>query len=348
MTGETWETLSGDLTKGGKSGNVPYGTLTSISESPLRFGLIYIGTDDGLIHVSKDVGYSWKEVSKGLPENYWISRVEASNFDTATVYASLNGYRWDNFESLIYKSTNYGVNWERVGLNIPKEPVNVIKEDPINQNVLYVGTDHALYVSVDAGKTFMGMNNGMPYAPVHDLVIHPRENEIVVGTHGRSIYIADVSKVQALTDTLLQKELHLFDLNNIKHSAQWGKRNYSWNFNESPKIKIDFYSKLSGEVNVEITNKDGLVLTKLIEEADKGLNYLEYDLTINNEAVENYKDSYENKELLDDYKNSDDANYYLLPGKYFVELKINGNVVKKQFQIEERKIKERIPKKKTP
>ena len=346
--GETWETLSGDLTKGGKSGNVPYGTLTSISESPLRFGLIYIGTDDGLIHVSKDVGYSWKEVSKGLPENYWISRVEASNFDTATVYASLNGYRWDNFESLIYKSTNYGVNWERVGLNIPKEPVNVIKEDPINQNVLYVGTDHALYVSVDAGKTFMGMNNGMPYAPVHDLVIHPRENEIVVGTHGRSIYIADVSKVQALTDTLLQKELHLFDLNNIKHSAQWGKRNYSWNFNESPKIKIDFYSKLSGEVNVEITNKDGLVLTKLIEEADKGLNYLEYDLTVNKEAVENYKDSYENKELLDDYKNSDDANYYLLPGKYSVELKINGNVVKKQFQIEERKIKERIPKKKTP
>lgn len=207
--------ISGDLTNGGRSGNVPYGTLTTIDESPLKFGLIYTGSDDGLVYVTKDGGVNWGKISTNLPQNLWISRVTASSFDTGTVYVSLNGYRWDDFNSYLFRSTDYGNNWQKIGTNLPEEPINVVKEDPANKNILYVGTDHGLYLSLDMGKSFMPFFEGMPQVPVHDLAIQPRDKKIVVGTHGRSIYIGDVKYIEQLTDTLLAKKVYLFALNNL-------------------------------------------------------------------------------------------------------------------------------------
>jgi len=201
--GDTMIALTDDITKGAKEGNVPYGTLTTISESPLRFGLIYTGTDDGNIHITKDVGATWTLISEpkkkgfNLPQNLWVSRVMASKFKEPRVYASLNGYRNDDFNPYLYVSEDYGTTWTQIGKDLPAEPINVVREDPKNENIIYVGTDGGLYVSFNKGQSFVMWNAGLPKSvPVHDIAIQERDNEIVLGTHGRSIYIAKLDEVQ--------------------------------------------------------------------------------------------------------------------------------------------------------
>jgi len=219
--GDTMITMTSDLTNGKKEGNVPYGTLTTISESPTRFGLIYTGTDDGNIHVTKDGGYTWEQLNqiiqipskkskKQIPNakpqtsnlklqtnSLWVSRVLASQHKEPRVYVTLNGYRFDNFAPYVYVSDDYGKTWTQIGKDLPNEPVNVIREDPKNDSILYVGTDGGLYVSFDKGNRFMMWTKGLPKSvPIHDIAIQQRENEIVLGTHGRSIYIAKLDEVQ--------------------------------------------------------------------------------------------------------------------------------------------------------
>ena len=197
----------GDLTRCDKGGNVPYGTITTITESPLRFGLIYAGTDDGNIQLTKDGGYTWTLVNNKpakvsdapLAAGLWVSRVVASKFKEPRVYATLNGYRNDDFSPYLYVSEDYGSTWLQLGRDLPLEPINVAREDPKNENILYVGTDGGLYVSFNRGKSFMTWNGGMPKAvPVHDIAIQERENEIVLGTHGRSLYVGSLTDVQGL------------------------------------------------------------------------------------------------------------------------------------------------------
>jgi photosystem II stability/assembly factor-like uncharacterized protein len=198
--GDSLVTLSADLTTNPAQGDVPFGTLTTISESPMRFGLIYVGTDDGNIQLTKDGGYSWTNISIIQPKGLYVSRVTASAFKEGRVYASLNGYRNDHFTAYVFVSEDYGATWNQISKDLPAEPVNVVKEDLTNENVIYVGTDGGLYVSVNGGKTSMMWNSGLPYSvPVHDIVLHPRDNEIVLGTHGRSIYIASLSEINKLT-----------------------------------------------------------------------------------------------------------------------------------------------------
>lgn len=215
--GDTMIRMSEDLTNGRKEGNVPYGTTTTISESPKRLGLVYVGTDDGNIHLTKDGGYTWEQLNQKIPaapakgkksqpadtklqtSNLWVSRVLASKHKEARVYVTLNGYRFDHFAPYVYVSDDYGRTWKKLGNDLPNEPVNVIAEDPKDENIIYVGTDGGVYVSFDGGNNFMWWNAGLPRSvPVHDIAIQQRENEIVLGTHGRSIYIAKLDDVQML------------------------------------------------------------------------------------------------------------------------------------------------------
>ena len=192
---ENMETLTGDLTNGKKDGDIPFGTATTISESPLKFGLIYVGTDDGNIQVSKDGGYTFTLVSKKLPQGLYVSRVKASQYKLSRVYATLNGYRNDHFSAYVYVSEDFGDTWTAIGKNLPAGPVNVIIEDVKHEDILYVGTDNGLYTSFNQGVTFMNMSHNLPNVPIHDLVIQTRENELVVGTHGRSIFITKLNDV---------------------------------------------------------------------------------------------------------------------------------------------------------
>ena len=211
--GDSLPALSADLTTNPTQGDVPFGTLTTISESPLKFGLIYIGTDDGNIQVSKDGGYTWSLITKKLPKGLYVSRVVASAYQEGRVYASLNGYRNDNFLPYLYMSEDYGNSWKQIGKDLPNEPINVIKEDHLVDGILYVGTDGGLYVSINQGADFMQWNKGLPNSvPIHDIVTQPRENEIVLGTHGRSLYIGKLDEVQKLVLDATFKEKKLAEI----------------------------------------------------------------------------------------------------------------------------------------
>ena len=274
--GNDFETLSADLTNGGIKGNVSYGTLTTIIESELKYGLIYVGSDDGLIHVSKDGGFTWKNISSSLPKKMWVSGIYPSKFKESRVYLSLNGYRWDNFESMVYVSEDYGFNWSKIGHNIPDEPVNVIIEDLKNEKLIYVGTDHGLYASLDYGNSFFAFSGGLPNTPVHDLVIHPRENDLIVGTHGRSIYVTNIEVLQKLNQSILDSELYIYDLDKVKFSSRWGSKNRYGNTTE-PDIEVIIFSKNKSQVDFLVKNDFGIIFNKTYN-LDKGLNFIKNNL----------------------------------------------------------------------
>jgi len=191
--GDTWERISPDLTYNTKEemGDIPYHTIFSISESPLMFGLIYVGTDDGKVHVTKDGGKTWQEIMAGLPYQKWVSEIVASAFDLGAVYMTQNGKRDDDFAPYVWKSKDYGKTWVDISKGIPLGPVNVIKEHPRNKNVLFVGTDTGVYVSTDAGSSWNVLGGNLPSTYVHDLIIHPHENIVVIATHGRGMWALD-------------------------------------------------------------------------------------------------------------------------------------------------------------
>jgi photosystem II stability/assembly factor-like uncharacterized protein len=276
--GNNFETLSDDLTNGGIKGNVSYGTLTTIIESELKYGLIYVGSDDGLVHVSKDGGFSWKNISSYLPTQMWVSGIYPSKFKEGRVYLSLNGYRWDNFDAMIYVSDDYGTNWSKIGHNLPNEPVNVIIEDLENEKLVYVGTDHGVYASLDYGNKFFAFSSGLSNSPVHDLVVHPRERDLVVGTHGRSIYVASVKHLQMLNEKILTKNLHFFEADKVKFNTRWGSSGWGSNY-LTPNLGLVFYAKFEGKTEI-IIYKDDEIKKSIDIDANKGLNFINYDLSV--------------------------------------------------------------------
>jgi len=195
--GDTWERISPDLTTNDPAtrGDIRYQTLFAISESPIMYGLIYAGTDDGRLWVTKDGGKAWTEITAGLAPGKWMSRAVASAYDLSTVYVAQNGKRDDDFTPYVWKSADYGKTWTSLAKGIPVGPVNVIREDPVNKDILYVGTDMGVYVTTDGGKTWMVLGGNLPTVYAHDLIIHPRDNVVVVATHGRGMWALDADKV---------------------------------------------------------------------------------------------------------------------------------------------------------
>ncbi len=334
--GDTFKTLSGDLTRGKKEGDVPFGTLTTVEESPTRFGLIYVGSDDGLIHVSKDGGYTFTKIMDKT--DLWVSGISPSTHSESTVYASLNAYRADHLKPYLFVSNDYGQTWQTIGTDLPAEPINVVKEDPKNANIIYVGTDNGLYISMDKGKTFMrGNGDGLPSVSVHDLVIHPRENELIVGTHGRSIYIADVKPLQALSSEVLVKNIYVNDLPAISYNASWGRVFNKYEETEERKYNLSYYAKAAGKAIIKIQTEKGIILKTITDDAEAGLNNVNFDQTINASA----KDSYE--KFLNDSKKkdekdvtlepADDKKIYFRAGKYKVVFELNGEKIEKDLEI---------------
>jgi photosystem II stability/assembly factor-like uncharacterized protein len=313
--GDTWETISGDLTTGGKKGNVAYGTLTTISESPFQFGLLYVGSDDGFVHVSKNGGGSWTRISDSFPKDLWVSRVIASQHKKERVYVTLNGYRWDDFNAYVYMSDDYGQTWKNITNNIPTSPVNVIREDSVNSEVLYVGTDNGLYTTFSGGSHWYPFQNGLPNVAVHDLAVQPKAKHLVVGTHGRSMYIADIAPLQQMTEELTSKETHVFSMNDIRRNNRWGSSRAQWAKAYTPSMTIPFYSKENNSITVEIFHKDVMVNSMKVK-ADKGYNEAEFDLSFS----ETGKNSFEaaNKELK--LRKAQNGVYYLPKGDFTVKI----------------------------
>jgi photosystem II stability/assembly factor-like uncharacterized protein len=199
--GYDWQPVSPDLSDsaGGQRAVVPFGTITMISESRFEPGLLYAGTEGGSVWLTRDDGANWAKLSEDLPVKKWVSRVIASEHEIGTVYVSMTGFREDDFGVYVYASNDFGATWRSIAANLPGESVNVIREDPRDADVLYVGTDLGVYVSLDRGGTWHSLCTNLPTTPVHDLQIHRRDDEIIIGTHGRSIFVADLGEVRRST-----------------------------------------------------------------------------------------------------------------------------------------------------
>ena len=313
--GDTWETISGDLTGGGKKGNVAYGTLTSISESSFQFGLLYVGSDDGHVYVSKNGGGSWDRISDSFPKELWVSRVIASSHKKERVYVTLNGYRWDNFTTYVYKSDDYGKTWQNISSNIPNSPVNVIKEDPANANLLYLGTDNGAYASFTQGKKWFSFDGGLPNVAIHDLVIQPKAKHLILGTHGRSLYKANIAPLQLITSEFEMKKTHVFAIQNIRKRSNWGSSWSKWLQPNTPKISIPYFSNQEKKHIIEIYLDDVKVNSFAIN-SDKGFNEASFDVSFSKKGRKEYLNK--NKDASSEVGKN--GVFYLPKGKYIVKI----------------------------
>src|SRR5262245_14343780 len=288
--GDTWEEISPDLTTNDpdKIGrNVPYCTITSISESPLKPGTIWVGTDDGKVQLTTNHGGSWTDLttaltSAGAPADRWVSRVFASPYDASTAFVSKNGFRNDDFTPYLYKTTDAGKTWTPIAANLPPSPINVVVQDRKARDLLIVGTDVGVFVSIDGGGRWTRMKANLPTVAVHDLTIHPRENDLVLGTYGRAFWTGDITPLQELSVKTLDETAHLFD---VEPRARYGFSTQGMNYhlfgdrylevpNEPEALVINYYVKADGPSAAKITVKDsaGRTVREVEGPAKAGLN----------------------------------------------------------------------------
>ncbi len=279
--GDTWTSISEDMTSNREQGDVPFGTITSIAESPKRFGVLFVGTDEGRVWGSRDGGNTWADLSKGLAREKWVSRVIASSFDEGTVYVSQNGYRDDDFSAYVFRSTDFGRTWQSISAGLPAEPVNTVREDPKARHLLYVGTDSGVFVSLDRGATWAALAGDLPRVAVHDLAVQPREGDLIVATHGRSVYVAEAAPLRRMKDGLPAEPLVAFPVKSLKLSARKGYGDhpyFTWG-REEPVVRLAWWSKTGLPVSLSIQDENGSPWKELIGPAAAGFHVIEYDLT---------------------------------------------------------------------
>ena len=290
--GDEWKIVSPDLTRQEEDkfegvGAVRYATITTVDESPLKEGLLWVGTDDGNVRLSRNGGESWLDLSAAVSrvagvDGYWVSRVEASHHDPAVAYVTLTGFHRDDFRPFVVMTSDFGASWESLSDGLPRGSVNVIVEDRKNPGLLFVGTDFGVFASLDRGSTWSRMRKNLPTIAVHDLVVHPRENDLVVGTHGRGVFVTDISPLQEMTPEVRAETVHLFE---VEPRVQWvmpsqpavGAQNFSGD-NEPHGVVIN-YSLGSEVTDVRLRFFDG---DRLIHEmkgpGETGLNRVEWGM----------------------------------------------------------------------
>jgi len=214
--GDTWEIISPDLTRALVYENPmnDFGTIRLIAESPLREGLLAVGTDDGLVQVTQDGGATWSmtEAMPGVPEMALVRRLVLSAHDAETIYVASSSHEYGDFAPYVAKSTDLGRTWVSITGNLPDgSPVRAFAEHPGNPDVLFVGTEHGVWATIDGGTHWVSLKNNLPTVAVHDIVVHPRDNDLVIGTHGRGIWILDnINVIEGLSDEVLTRPAHIF------------------------------------------------------------------------------------------------------------------------------------------
>lgn len=288
--GRHYEAISPDLTKNKPQGNVPFSTIKDLSESPLKFGVIYVGCDDGNVQMTRDGGVTWTPIPTPQPDK-WVSRIVASKYDAATVYCSQSGYREDDWSAYLWKSTDYGRTWTSIVGDLPAETINVVREDPDHKNMLYVGTDLGVFVCFDGGTHWEALQGGLPHIPVHDLVVQSREHDLVIGTHARSAWVLSLDKVYDLTPELRKTDLKLFSVSNMSRDPNWGygggggRRGGGDGFGggvtsepANPAVKVDIYARAAGKGFIRIKDKSGKIVKEKAIDASTGYNFFTIEL----------------------------------------------------------------------
>ncbi len=291
--GADWQEISADLTTNDPEklkGNIEHCNITTISESPLTPGIIWVGTDDGKVQLTRDGGGNWTDTTAnltqaGAPEDFCVSRVFASHHDEGTAYVVKTGFQRDDFRPFIHKTTDFGQTWISISGDLPDGVVHVIVEDRKNPNLLFVGKEFGVWVSIEGGDRWVRLMNNIPTQDIYDLVIHPRENDLVVGTYGRGIYVADITPLQEMSEEVLAKEMHLFD---VEPKIQWiykqrqnsaGQRHFTAS-NETNGIVVNYYlkEKIKDSVRVLIKDLVGNELAALKGMSGSGLHKVVWDM----------------------------------------------------------------------
>lgn len=339
--GQTWEIISPDLTtndpakqqqasSGGLSldatGAENHTTIISIAPSSLEAGTLWVGTDDGRIQVTRDDGESWTDVGNrlpGAPEASWVAHVEASKHDPARAYAVLDDHRRGNWETFAYRTDDYGQSWTRLEGGDVDGFAHALEEDPAEPSLLYLGTEFGLYISMDMGESWTRWRAGVPAVPIRDLVVHPRDLDLVLGTHGRGILIVDdVRPLQALARSGEPEALTLFPTppaiaagsheaigyRSTGHAMQFGEmRPYGallsfWNPGDRTAYRLDVHDS-SGEQVASLTGR-----------AEPGLNRASWNLRLNLDGVP--------------------ARPLAIPGQYELRLRVGGETVEGVLDVQ--------------
>lgn len=295
--GDHWTEISPDLSsndtskifpesEGGVPGGIPWFAISTISESPITAGVIWVGTSDGKVQLTRDDGAKWSDLSPridslGGRKDAYVTRVHASAHAAGRAYVSKSGYKFDDFRPYLYRTDDFGATWTSIIGNLPNQPINVIYEDKKNPDLLFVGDDTGIFVSINRGATWVKMNNNIPNIPVKDLVVHPRENDLVLGTYGRGLYITNIAPLQELNDRVLSEDAHLFTIKPTVQRIIWsfgandylfGQRNFQTP-NEPNGMVIRYYLKNQAPAaNVIITDAKGQEVAKLPGKAAPGIN----------------------------------------------------------------------------
>ena len=321
--GDNWKIISPDLTTNDKSlrntsdgggltnsntGGENHFTIITISDTPIDKDVIWVGTDDGNVQVTIDNGDTWDNVRPnivGVPQKTWVSRVEASKHKKGRAYVSFDNHRFDDNKPYVFMTDDYGKSWKNITSDLPKDySVYVIKEDYIDENLLFVGTEKSVYFTINQGKIWEKLGSNLPSVAIHDLVIHPRDGDLIAGTHGKSIWILDdISPLRNLN----------FNSNKIipsRESTKWikintGRKQPYFEFRgENPPYGaiINFYSKTEIKGKITITNSSGSNLYKRDISLNNGLNRFiwPFELDRNSDELINYKTKFIN--LVDELK----------------------------------------------
>ncbi len=223
--GHSWTTISPDLTRNDKSKQGDsggpltkdqysveyYDVIFSLAESPKQEGLLWAGTDDGLVQLTRDTGKSWANVTpKDMPEWAAVSLIDPSPFDAGTAYVAVDAHKLDNFKPYIFKTTDFGKTWTKLVTGLPDNSyVHPVREDPKRKGLLYAGTETGIWVSFNDGANWQALQLNLPVTPIHDLIIH--DDDLSVATHGRSFWVMDdVSQLRQLSASIAAEDAHLF------------------------------------------------------------------------------------------------------------------------------------------
>jgi hypothetical protein len=355
--GKNWQIISPDLTTndpekqkqidtGGlnydNTGAEKHTTITVVEPSAVKQGIIWVGTDDGNVQLTQDGGGKWVNSTgkfDGLPEATWVQQIKSSTYDASTAVVVFDDHRRNNWEPYVYQTTNYGKSWKRI---VEKEDVFGFAlsfvQDPIEPNLMFLGTEGGLYVSMDGSATWEKWTHGYPTVPTMDLQIHPREHDLIIGTFGRALWILDdIRPLREATQMgmkkLMAENLHLFpipDATNAIIGQYMGYRSTGDGLfmgeNKPFSAAMNYYSKEEGKVKIEISDAQGKVMRTLYESADKGLNRIYWGFE--GDGVRQPGARPNTKEGV-----APPRGYDVLPGTYTVEMTKSGASTSQMIKV---------------
>ena len=289
--GETWEMISPDLTTNDSTKigfpSTPYCTISTLAESPVARGMIWVGTDDGRVQLTRDGGAQWVDITPaleaaGAPRDRWVSRVFPSPHNADVAFVAKNGFRNDDFTPYLYRTTDGGRTWTSIAGDLPRAPINVVMQDRVRPDLLFIGNDLGVWVSIDGGAHWTRWKANLPTVAVHDLTIHPRENDLVLGTYGRSLWVGNMQPLRELSDELSNRTLYLFDM---KPAARYGFGTQGMNYplggdkyirvaNDPEGISVYYWLGSGDSTRAEITVTDSAatVVRRVTHTGRRGVN----------------------------------------------------------------------------